>query len=198
MANHQVFSGYFKAWRFFEAATEWVSDKQFQRLLLRVWNAMACARIRENIDELQSDHDELTAIVDELIAKKLDFSTAVSYEQAGLREHKVREVVYLMNELAAAVLEDADTSFCGYNQADAGLRASQSRDEDAAKAENANREREKEAKAEAEKKTKIEREAVRWQRRSDLKVDRGGCICHERIRSLDLPIACTERAVILM
>ena len=59
-----------------------------------------------------------------------------------------------MNELTAAVPEDVDTSFCGYNQADDGLRASQSRDEDAEKAEKAERKREKDEKAEAKKKAK--------------------------------------------
>ncbi|KAK4902910.1 hypothetical protein LTR27_000849 [Elasticomyces elasticus] len=69
-------------------------------------------------------------------------------------EHELREIAYLMLDLASALLaDDADTSFYGCNRSDEALREWQTHGRAAEKQAKAKRKREKDAKGMPAKKT---------------------------------------------
>lgn len=114
------------------------------------------SRIRGDVDKFRRHHNDLAIAISDIMSEKLDFSNSESYDEAEQREQKTREAICLMQELKAKLpRHNADTSFFGYNEADAALREWQLTGRHEEKAAKEKCKREKEASAGARKKTKV-------------------------------------------
>ena len=114
------------------------------------------ARIRGDLGSFVDAHQNLTYEVNTRILEKLNISH-LSRQRAQLVESKVREAIYLLQELESALPpQHTDTSFLGYNESEDALREWQDHGRDAEKAAKAKRKREREeAKSAVTKKLKV-------------------------------------------
>ena len=108
--DYKVFCRYFKVLRSLSRAADSL-DSVFSKRT-KLGQKFAAPRIRGDIEALSRSHDFLIYAVDKLIAEKVDFSTCSSRQDAENREHRIREVVYLIKELEAAKpAQSSDTTF---------------------------------------------------------------------------------------
>ncbi|KAK4956731.1 hypothetical protein LTR10_006259 [Elasticomyces elasticus] len=154
--DYKVFCRYWEVLRSLQSVAEAAFGKQDVKLLDKARNGLCCARIRGDITALKQNHDLLVAAVDGMVSAKVRGKPSRSYQDAETLEHELREVAYLMLELASALpTDDADTSFFGYNRSDEALREWQTHGRAAEKQAKAKRKREKDAKGEPAKKAKL-------------------------------------------
>ncbi|KAK5126621.1 hypothetical protein LTR85_009555 [Meristemomyces frigidus] len=126
MPIYQIFAAYFVHLRALLKAMSWLartrSPKAWQNIEQLSHNLARC-RIRANLQGFHANHAASVKAVEAPIPQLLDFSNAVHYEPLQMREWKMREVLYLLPELEAALPDkSADVSFFGYNEIDAKLR----------------------------------------------------------------------------
>ena len=160
--DYKVFSAYFEVLRALRLVIEWFNiGAKESRDFKSEATKLGRARIRGDNASLKQGHKALLSIADLIIATELENSHALSHEEAELCEQRIREACYLMQELEAALPgDDVDTSFLGYNEADAGLREWQTTGRAQAKADKAERKRKrgKEAKSTSSKKAKTSKD----------------------------------------
>ncbi|KAK5714990.1 hypothetical protein LTR15_010406 [Elasticomyces elasticus] len=154
--DYKVFCKYWEVLRPLLSVAEAAFGKQDVKLLDKAQNGLCCARIRGDIKALKQSHDLLVTAVDGRVATKVGGKPSRSYQEAEALEHKLREIAYLVLELASVLpADDADTSFFGYNRSDEALREWQTHGRAAEKQAKAKRKREKDAKGEPVKKAKL-------------------------------------------
>ncbi|KAK5677261.1 hypothetical protein LTS10_010450 [Elasticomyces elasticus] len=154
--DYKVFCKYWEVLPSPLSVAEATFGKQDVKSLDKARNGLCCARVRGDVRTLKQNHYLLVAAVDGRIAAKVGGKPSKSYQDAETLEHELREIAYLMLELASALpADDADTSFFGYNRSDEALREWQTHGRAAEKQAKAKRKREKDAKGESAKKAKV-------------------------------------------
>ncbi|KAK5732327.1 hypothetical protein LTR17_010641 [Elasticomyces elasticus] len=154
--DYKVFCKYWEVLRPLLSVAEAAFGKQDVKLLDKALNGLCRARVRGDIQALKQNHDLLITAVDGRIAAKMGGKSSTSYQDAETLEYELREIAYLMLELASALpADDADASFFGYNRSDKALREWQTHGRAVEKQAKAKREREKDAKGAPAKKAKL-------------------------------------------
>ncbi|KAK3632727.1 hypothetical protein LTR56_016197 [Elasticomyces elasticus] len=154
--DYKVFCKYWEILRTILSVAEAAFGKQDMKSLDKALNGLCCARVRGDIQALKQNHDLLITAVDGRIAAKMGGKPSTSYQDAETLEYELREIAYLMLELAWALpADDAYTSFFGYNRSDEALREWQTHGRADEKQAKAKRKREKDAKGEPAKKAKL-------------------------------------------
>ena len=80
-------------------------------------------RLHGDVESLRHHHESFVFAIEQAIGENLDANGFLSLEKNEEREETTRELIYLLQELKAALPpSDTDTSFLGFKQADAMLR----------------------------------------------------------------------------
>ncbi|KAK4545449.1 hypothetical protein LTR36_002799 [Oleoguttula mirabilis] len=124
--NYQIFIAYFTNLRPLLEAAEWLSRTASPATFNRVEqlaSTLASSRIRADLHGFHAAHKALAEVLEGFVRKQLDFSDAAHYDSIQECEWKLREVMYLLPELEAALpAREVDVSGFGYNEIDRKLR----------------------------------------------------------------------------
>lgn len=151
--DYQIFCPYFKILTNFLEVLHSLSPNFSRNSDMRP--QLTGLRIRGNIDSFRRQHSQCMVRFDQLMNRKSKSFNLVRHEEAQETEHKIREAIYLAQELYRALpADDADTSFFGYNKVDDALREWQRTGRWEAKAAKEKRKREREAASTPSKKAK--------------------------------------------
>ncbi|KAK3723019.1 hypothetical protein LTR37_002165 [Vermiconidia calcicola] len=154
--DYRLFGRYFEALRTLDEVTKGTGMRFAEAYTSGQWYA----RHRGDVESSRKLHGHLMKRVHKGLENQFYQSNAASYDEAKQVECKVREAMYLLQELDANLPARAsDTSFYGYNEMDAALKEWQETGREDEKAEKLKRKWEKEEKGECKKRANVDADA---------------------------------------